>query len=172
MKHRLQNIVNPFLIALPIVFAVLFFGYLKPSFDIVVYTGNISGEGSCSTYISSDSQPFAYLYKADAYFGSELKTLRIRDLRYDINTLTLSLYGIEEADILSYDISVFGWTVLHHNSEGDQTVFRPITLTAVESNEKSIGHIHNENPENVFTVSFVKSIGIPKWIWVCYNIPT
>lgn len=158
------------LISLPLVFTLMFFGYFKPQFDLVIYTDNIKGEGTCSAYLSSTSQPFAYLYKADAYFGSELKTLRMQNLRYDVNAVRLSLYNVEEADILSYDVAVFGYTVMHHNSEGDHFVLKPMTLVATESNEASIGHILNENPESVFTVDFTKAIGIPTWVWIVYFV--
>ncbi len=168
VKHRMKNIILAFLVMLPLVFSMLFFAYLPPKFDLIVYTGNIKGEGSCSAYLGSTSQPFAYLYKADACFGSELKTLRMQDLRYDVNSVTLSLFGIEEADILAYDIAVFGYTVLHHNSEGDRIVLRPMTTEATESHEASIGHIQNDNPEDSFNVNFTKSIGIPLWVWIVY----
>ena len=168
MSQNVKKYLISFMVSLPVIFTLLFFGYMQPEFDLIIYTDNIKGEGTCSAYLSSVSQPFAYLYKADAYFGSELKTLRMQDLRYDVNAVTLSLYGIEEADILSYDVAVFGYTVLHHNSEGDKMMLRPMVTEATESNEVSIGHILNENPENVFTADFTKAIGIPTWVWTAY----
>lgn len=168
MSERKRNRFLAFMISLPLVFVLLFFGYLPPQFDVVVYTDNIKGEGSCSAYLSSTGQTFAYLYSANAYFGSELKTLRMKDLRFDINAVTLYLYGVEEADILSYDIGVFGLAVLHHNSEGDQTILRPLAEEAVSSSETPIAHIINEEHLESFEVNFVKAIGIPLWVWIVY----
>lgn len=153
---------------MPLTFILLFFGYLPPRFDVVIYTDNIKGEGTCASYLSSPNETFAYLYYADAYFGSQLKTLKMQDLRYDIDMVSLYLYDIEEADILSYDIGVFGYTVLHHNSEGDKRVLHPITKEAISSDEVPIAHIINENPQNSFEVNFTKSIGIPAWVWIVY----
>ena len=155
-------------ILFPLVFIIVFFGYLHPRFDLTVYTGNIKGEGTCTTYLSSLNQPFSYLYQADTYFGSELKTLKMQDLRYDVNEVSLYVYNIEEADILSYDITVFGLTVLHHNSEGDKILMRPAVNKAVSSTEKSIAHIVNENPQESYEIDFEKSIGIPLWVWIGY----
>ena len=168
MENKIKKRFLAFLVSTPIVFTLLFFGYLNPRFDVVFYTDNIKGEGTCSAYLGSSSQTFSYLYKADAYFGSELKTLHMKDLRYDTNRVTLYLYGVEEADILAYDIGVFGFAVLHHNSEGNYAVLRRITTEAIESNEKSIVHIINENPENSFSIDFEESIGIPAWVWTIY----
>ena len=129
-------------VVLPIVFTVMFFGYLPPKFDAIIYTDNIVGEGTCSTYLGSDDVSFAYLYEGNAYFGSELKTLRLPGIRYNCNEISLCAYGTEEADILSFDISVFGHIVTHLSSEGLTHPFqRDRVYEAVASTEEPILHM-------------------------------
>lgn len=169
MKDILRRSLS-FAAAVPFVFAVLFFGYLPPTFDAIIYTDNIVGEGVCNAFLGSETEAFAYLYEADAYFGSELKTLRMRDLRYDVNEITLYLYDVEEADILSFDIAVFGFTVLHHNRDGDKLVFRPAVSEAVASDEEPLAHIVLEDPERGIAVNFIKSAKFPAWVWIFYAI--
>lgn len=170
MTSKTKSWLLALMVMLPLVFVLMFFGYLHPQFDVVIYTDNIKGEGSCSAYLSSPNETFSYLYKAGAYFGSELKTLHMQDLRYDTHKVVLYLYGVKEAEVLSYDIGVFGFVVLHHNCDGDQIVFHPITNKAVASTEQPIAHIINEDPENSLSLNIEKSIGIPVWVWIVYFV--
>ena len=157
-------------IVLPIVFTVIFFGYLPPRFDVIVYTNNIVGEGVCSTYISSDDQSFVYLYQTNAYFGSELKTLRIPEMRYNINEVSVRIYNVKEADILSFDFSVFGHIVTHLNKDGVTHPFQKDRIyEAVVSTEEPILHMDIKNPEigDAFTIAGLEFI--PQWIWFAYS---
>ena len=153
---------------LPFVFAVLFFGLLPPRFDAVIYTDNIVGEGSCSTLISSDNESFAYLYQGNAYFGSELKTLKLKDLRYNIDEVSLYMFDVEEADILSFDISIFGITVTHLNSDGLSHPFTHTVSSAVTSSETPLAHIVFDDPEAGESLSLTGFDFIPVWFWIAY----
>lgn len=159
-------------IVLPIVFTVLFFGYLTPRFDAIIYTDNIVGEGTCTTYLSSLDESFAYLYKGDAYFGSELKTLRLTDLRYNVNEINLYVYGVEAADILSFDISVYGHIVTHLSADGlSHPFYRDRVYEAVASTERPIVHMSFEDPASGGTLELSGFDFIPLWVWVaCFAL--
>ena len=154
---------------LPFVFVVMFFGYMAPKFDAIIYTDNIAGEGTCATYLSSEDVSFAYLYKGNAYFGSELKTLRLPELRYNINELNLYIYGVEKADILSFDISVFGYIVTHLNSDGlTHPFYKDKVYDAVISSDTPIVHMEIKDPEQGGSVTLTGFDFIPQWIWFAY----
>ena len=166
---RIVKIIRFLPIILPVIFSVLFFEVLPPQFDAIIYTDNIVGEGTCNAYLSSEDVNFAYLYKGDAYFGSELKTLRLTDLRYNINEVNLNVYGIKEADILAFDISVFGYIVTHLNKEGVSHPFKRDKVNeAVISNEELIVHMAPEDPEVGASLSLSGFDFIPQWVWIAY----
>ncbi len=155
-------------IILPIVFTVMFFGYMPPKFDAIIYTDNIIGEGTCSTFLGSDEESFAYVYEGNAYFGSELKTLRLPEIRYNCNEINLRVYGAEEADILSFDISVFGHIVTHLSSEGLTHPFRRDKVyEAVASTEEPLLHMIID-PEIGTSLTLSGFDFIPIWIWIAY----
>ena len=168
MKKRIKHL--GFLpIILPIVFVVIFFGYMPPRFDAIIYTDNIEGEGTCSTYLSSGDVSFGYMYEGNAYFGSELKTLRLPGLRYNIDDVSLYVYGVDSADILAFDISVFGRIVTHVSSDGISHPFSPDTVReAVASTESPIVHMEIEDPGVGSSVSLSGFDFIPGWVWAAY----
>ncbi len=168
MKKKIRGILLAFFVTLPLVFSVIFFGYLPLRFDAVVYTDNIVGEGTCSSYLTDDQKSFAYLYEGDAYFGSELKTLRLDGLQYNVETVGLYMYGIEEADIISFDISVFGRTVAHINKDGLTHPYTVTTRTAVSSDEELLVHLAVPDGEDSISMSFPGNSVIPSWIWAAY----
>lgn len=169
MNKAKKNNVLAFITMLPLTFALVFFGFLPPRFDAVVYTNNIVGEGTCSSYLTDTSTSFSYVYKANAYFGSELKTLRIFSLPYNVESVELFIYQIEEADIISFDISMFGRTVAHLGKNGLSHPFTATTTTAVISEEEPIVHLVREENEDNLSISFPGSTLIPTYIWIIYG---
>ena len=168
MKTRRGSFLLSFIILLPFVFSVIFFGYLPLHFDAVIYTDNIVGEGTCSSYLTDLEKSFSYLYKADAYFGSELKTLKLKDLQYNVNSVKLFMYDVDEVDILSYDISVFGYTVTHLNKDGLTHPFSKTVNTAVYSKEEPIVHVDRSKDEDCLTIGFPGNSIIPFRVWIAY----
>ena len=166
MKNA-RNKILAFAIALPLAFTIIFLGYLPPHFDAVIYVDNIVGEGTCSTYILNLNKTFAHLYTADAYFGSELKTLKLKDLQYNVDEVALFMYDVEEADILSFDISVFGRTVAHLNKDGVTHPFTVTTNAAISSQEEPLAHLVIEK-DDYTGMSFPGSTLIPGWVWAAY----
>ena len=156
--------------AFPIAFSLIFFGYLHPSFDAVIRTDNIVGEGTCSSTLAGEGERFSYLYEGGAYFGSDLKTLRLRDLKYNVNAVNLTVQNIQEADIMSFDVSVFGFVVTHLDGNGVlHKIYR-------DSNEittyttKPILHISFDKVGEAGTVNFTGFRFIPRWIWGIYAV--
>ena len=155
-----------FPIVAPLVFVLFFFGLMPPRFDMIIYTSNIVGEASCSTSLSSPAESFAYLYRADAYFGSELQTLRLPGLRYDTNRVILGIYGVESAEINAVDISVFGFVVKHTNANGTEKVFIKDVRGAADSLETPFIHLTIDDPVEGRIVSFDSESFIPTWVWI------
>lgn len=157
-----------FPIVAPLVFVLFFFGLMPPRFDVIFYTSNIVGEGHCSTYLSSPNEAFAFLYQANAYFGSELQTLRLPELRYDTNKVVLKMYDVEAADVNAIDFSVFGFVVKHTNADGTTKTFRRDVRGAVRSTESTLVHLDFADPVEGRSITLDGDSFIPIWVWICY----
>lgn len=168
MNKRITTWLFALLTVLPIVFVLIFFGFLPLRFDVVIYTNNIVGEGTSSSYLTDSNTSFSYLYKGNSYFGSELKTLRLYSLPYNVESVGLYMYDVDEADFISYDISLFGRTVTHLNIDGITHPFSKTTKTAVISEELPIVHLEKKENEDSLYISFPGSTLIPKYIWIAY----
>lgn len=170
MNIRIKNWLVSLFVTLPLSFVLLFFDFLPLRFDAIVYTDNIVGEGTCSSYLTDSNTSFAYLYEGNAYFGSELKTLRLRDLRYNVTSIGLFMYDVDEADFVSYDISLFGRTVSHVSSAPMTHPFTRSVNTAVTSDEEPIVHLVRPDGEDSISISFPGSSLIPAYVWVAYGL--
>ncbi|MBE7004543.1 MAG: hypothetical protein E7425_09735 [Ruminococcaceae bacterium] len=166
MKKKIISFSTAFLISLPIVFTLIFFGYLPLRFDAIVYTDNIVGEGTCSSYLTDSQKSFSFLYEGRAYFGSELKTLRLPGLQYNVKNVSLYMYDIEEVDIISFDISLFDRTIAHMSKNGVTHPLTPTPREAVFTGEEPLAHLVTENGQ--ISVSFSGNSVIPGWIWTAY----
>ncbi len=156
-----------FPVAAPLVFVLFFFGFMPPCFDLILYTQNIVGEGTCSSYLSSPDETFAYLYKANAYFGSELQTLRLRKIRYNVSKVRLEIYDVESADIIAVDVSVFGRIVTHQTAEGSTHPFRRDVREAASLTGEPVLHLTLDDPEEGLRVALDSAGFIPVWLWSC-----
>jgi len=168
MKNKFRKWLQASLISLPVSFALIFFGFLPLRFDIYIYTNNIIGEGTCSTYLSEENTSFAYLYTGDAYFGSELKTLRLPNLPYNVKSIGLHMYDIDAVDFVSYDISMFGRNVTHVGNNGISHPFTKATENVVISTEEPIIHLENNGDLEDLSMSFPGSTLIPVGVWIAY----
>lgn len=155
-------------VTLPLTFVLLFFGLMPPHFDVVLYTRNIVGEGSCTTFLTDSQNTFSYLYEANSYFGSELKTLRIPGLPYHVESVSLYLYDVQEADVLSYDVVMFGRVVSHLNAEGLTHPFSVSKRSAVSSDESVLVHLELHEDEDFISLGVVGSDLIPSGVWIAY----
>lgn len=168
IKGHAKTILLSLFVTLPLSFVVLVLGLLSPNFDVVMHFDNIVGEGTCSSYLTDTSKTFSYLYQGDAYFGSELKTLRLVGLSYNVETVGLYMYDVESADLLSYDVVMFGRVVTH---EAKGQVTHPYTRFV--PSEESTGEevlVHLTMPEGMeqTSIGFPGSTVIPAAVWITY----
>ena len=64
----IKKYIKYFLVALPIIFSFIFLGYFHPSFDVVIRTNDIIGEGTCISTLDGNGERFSYLYEGSTYF--------------------------------------------------------------------------------------------------------
>ena len=169
MKKNAYNYIIALFITLPLAFILIFLGFFPPRFDVVVYTDNIIGEGICSSYLTDTNTSFSYLYKANAYFGSELKTLRLSPLAYNVDSICLNIYDVEEADIVSFDVDMFGRTITHVSIDGLTHPFTASTKTAVITDEKPLAHLVKTESNEGMSMTFPGNSLIPIYIWIAYG---
>lgn len=154
----------------PIVFTMIFFGYMPIQKSMVFYVDNIRGEGTVSSYLSSMNQRFAYIYGGTAYFGSELHKLSLSEMKYDTKDAYLHIYNVEEADILGYDIILFNH-VIKRVVKGEKSY--PLTKVSAEeyiSVEEPLMHVEIDDPEKGTKVLFMKAVEVPWWAWAVYFV--
>lgn len=169
MKNRIKATLSAFLITLPLVFVLVFFGYFPVQYQVVLTTDNIVGEGICTTYVCP-SQGFAAFYSIDFYFGSELKKATMGDYHYDVDHLQLITSDVSEFDITGFDSYIKGIHLAHIDPEdilpvGESLEGEKATLTSRE------GALHVEvNDPNVGATVTVSPTFIPAWFWAVYFI--
>ncbi len=152
-----------FPVAFPLVFVLLFFGYLPPRFDVVLYTDNIIGEGICSTYLSSPTS-FSPFYESAFYFGSELKQVTIQGYHYDVNPIELDISDVSQVDIQGFDLVVFGIPIGHTDMKDmiPEGTFEGMTV----SFHDDMARLTFDNPDESTSIGIDPCI--PLWFWPCY----
>lgn len=153
-------------VALVLVFTLMFFGYLRPEYDIVLYTDNIVGEGLCSTAFSAING-FAHYYQAGFYFGEELKRAQLKGYNFDASYIYLNISGVNEAEIEGFDLCVFGVKVAHYNQVGriPEGQYDGINVSVSEDGQRV--HFDFENPDEGTTIALVSHFA-PWWFWALY----
>lgn len=154
-------------VAVPIVFVLVFFGYFRVVYDIVLQVDNVKGEGICQTYICSDQGPAAF-FEVEFYFGSELKKATIKGFHYDVDSVNLVTSDVSEFDITSVDSYVHGIHLGHFDPadilpDGD-------TLKGEKgmiSSENGTLHVDVIDPAVGVTVVIGQKF-IPEWFWIIY----
>ena len=116
MKSRIKSALLAFSVTLPIVFALLFFGYFPVQYQVVLHTDNIVGEGICQTYVCPTAG-YAAFYKIQFYFGSELKKATIRSYHYDVKQIEFVTSDVSEFDITGLDSYIKGIHLGHFEPE-------------------------------------------------------
>ena len=170
-KAKLNNNIKAkllsFCIMLPVVFALIFFGYFRVHYDIVMQVDNVKGEGICQTYGSKlDGRTTAN--QTIFYFGSKLKKATIKGSYYDVDTLSLVTSDVSEFDIISIDSYVKGIHTGHFGAndilpDGETVKGSKATL----SSKNGILHVSVYDPDEGATVSITQPF-IPLWFWVIY----
>lgn len=166
-KNRYKDMFKYMGLSLPIVFVLVFFGYFRLNYDIVIHTDNIKGEGICHTYVCSKTGPAAF-YKVEFYFGSELKEATIKGFHYDVDHINLVTSDVTEFDIIEVDSYVHGIHLGHFNStdilpDGQSIEGEKGTI----SSRDGVLHVDVKDP-NVGATVVIGQAFIPAWFWVIY----
>ncbi len=156
-----------FLLSIPIVFVLVFYGYFPINFDVVLHTNNIIGEGICQTYLCP-STGFANFYSVSFYFGSELKKATIKGYHYDVESIQLIVSDVSEFEITKIDTYIKGIHLAH---------FEPIEILPegemIEGNntillsQNGVLHVTVKDPGIGSTIIISKQF-IPTWFWFSY----
>ena len=167
MKHRIQGGLIAFLVTMPLVFVLVFFGYFPLHYDIVLSTDNIVGEGICQTYVCPTSA-FAVFYRVPFYFGSELKKATIQGFHYDVDNISFVVSDVSEFDICSIDSYWRGIHLTHFDAPDLMTDGEELEgKTARLHSGDGVVHVNVFDPDIGTTVSFGKAY-IPLWFWAVY----
>ncbi len=167
MRTQLKKILLALMVTLPLVFVMVFFGYLPVHYDIRIKTDNIVGEGICTTY-GSQLDGRTMPNKTTFYFGSVLKTATIQGSYFDAGGLNMVISDVSEFDILEID-SLFRGIRLSHNDLGALVP----DGTAVEATNYKLtsrdGRLHVDviNPNEEISIEFDLPF-IPLWFWLAY----
>ena len=156
------------LITAPFVFIIVFFGYFPVKYDIVLYTDNIVGEGICETYLCPQKS-FAPFYQTACYFGSELKKATLQGYHYDVTDALLEISDVSEADIIGFDVNIFGHNVNHYDISElvDPGDYEDLIVES-NSDGKSM-HFAFSDPDVSTTIDIALPF-IPSWFWIIYFI--
>lgn len=163
---KLSNYIKSFLMVIPLVFILIFYGYLYPKFDLVFYTDSIVGDGIGTVTLCSP-QPFAPFYAVNFYFGSQLKTALIKGIHFDVRYLPMVISDIKEAELDSYDVLFHGIKIGHYEIE-DRLVpgeYDGVTVSLTDDNQRA--HLVIKDPDIGTTIGFDTHFP-PSWFWIAY----
>ena len=169
LKKRLPHLLRPVRwlpVALPLVFIILFYGFLPPRYDVILYTDNIVGEGICTTSTSAPVS-FSPFYETEFYFGSELKRATIIGYNYDVDRFILTVSGVSEAEMEGFDLRVFGITIGHYNQVGRilEGQYKGVRVSYTEDGQRV--HFDFEDPDAAITIGIISHFA-PVWFWAAY----
>lgn len=167
MKERIKKtfFLLPFIV--PVVFSLVFFGYFRMNYDIVLHTDNIKGEGICQTFLCP-YQGIAAFYRVEFYFGSELKKATIEGYHCDVDQIHFMTSEVSEFDITGVDSYLHGIHLSHLDPDdilpsGEQVNSPKATLIS----QNGALHVVVNDPNVGATVS-IKHPFIPLWFWSVY----
>lgn len=167
MKFNWRETRTAFLVTLPFVFVLVFFGYFPLHYDIVLKTDHIVGEGICQSFGSQVDGRTA-VNAVTFYFGSELKEATIQGAYYDVDTLYLVTSDVSEFDIVSVDSYIRGIHLTHTVpedilEEGETLVGEKGTMSV----QNGVLHVDVHDPDQGVTVTIGKQF-IPSWFLLLY----
>lgn len=173
---KLKTIINKdwllvFLLTFPIVFVLMFIGYLPVTFDIAI-NAKISHENGILQ--SSNRRNFAInqYHGIEWHLGNDTEniTLESSDYGFDINNLYFaSVGGIKEIKFYGFTTSVWGITTV--NTSGidlGQHTYLNGGITPSLDGEDFVLTIDDPDVESMFMITGYTFI--PFWFWVIYVI--
>ena len=167
MKTRVKDLFLTFLIAFPLVFIMVFFGYLPIRYDVVLQTDKIVGEGICQSYMCS-SGTYAGHYRVTFYFGSQLKKATIVGYHYDVDYIELVNSDVSEFEITGIDTYIKGIHLAHFDPTDILPEGEEVTGTKAKlSSRNGILHVDVFDPDLGSTIGIGQKF-IPTWFWIAY----
>lgn len=167
MQKEMKKTLIALLVALPLVFIMVFFGYFPVHYDIVIHTENIIGEGICQSY-GSQVDGHTTVNQVSFYFGSKLETATIQGFYYDVDTLYLVTSDVSAFNITGIDSYIRGIHLTHFDAsdiipEGEVVEGEKARLCSIDRTL----HVDVFDPDEGATITISKSF-IPAWFWVAY----
>ncbi len=137
MKLSFKNALVLLPAALALSFTLVFFGYLRPVFNIVLHMDAIQGEGNISIVMCAP-QPFSPYYTARAQFGNELEELELKDVLGEVRHLKMTASGFTSFEVDSYDVIWHGLKIGHYEPEQNLNIneLPGMTLSLSEDGQK------------------------------------
>ena len=86
-----------YLALLPLVFALIFLGYLRPKFDVILQVNKTIGDGTLSAYTAGNPNISQY-FSGSIEYNENRKNIGILNCLYGIDGLTIELSGISQTD--------------------------------------------------------------------------
>lgn len=167
MRFDIKKTALAFLVTLPLVFIMIFWGYFPLQYDIKLYTDNIIGEGICKSYGSRlDGRTATNM--VTFYFGSELKEATIKGAYYDVQALFLVTSDVSEFDILGIDSYIKGIHLTHTDPEDilpDGEILEG--EKGILSTQDGVLHVVVRDPDQGTTVIIYRQF-IPTWFLLLY----
>lgn len=168
MKSLWKRAFSLFPAALILSFVLLFFGYLRPEFDMVFHVDNIEGEGIAEAYVCPPLT-FSPFYKVGFYFGSELKKATVKGIHYDVKVLNITVSGASAAEFDSFDLIYKGFRLGHFEVENRFTPRDYGYMSISLSEDGDSVHFDFADPDQGTTISFNTHFA-PWWFWLCYAV--
>ena len=168
MKTRVKDLFLSYLIALPLVFVMVFFGYLPIRYDIVLQTDNIVGEGICQSFMCP-SGTYIGKYSVTFYFGSQLKKATIVGYHYDVDSIQLVNSDVTEFEITGIDTYIKGIHLNHFDPtdilpDGEEVIGTKAKL----SSRDGVLHVDVFDPDQGSTIGIGQKF-VPTWFWIVYS---
>lgn len=168
MKQAFRNNIILLPAALLLSFILLFFGYLRPEYDLWLHTENVVGEGLVTVSLSAPVC-FSPFYETQCAFGAEYEALCVPGIHYDVKSLPLVISGIESMEVESFDVYFHGLRIGHYEPEERFTADRefPGMKLSLSADGERV-RFDFDDPDAGTTVG-VNTHFPPGWFWFAYT---
>ena len=155
-------------VVLPLLFVLFFFGYFNPSYDVILHTDNVVGDGGIRVGLSAPRN-YDYNYQLYAPLNVEHETAIVKGIHYDVEAFAINFSSISEIDLLDYEVRWLGILLKHIDFKDILTPgeYGRFTLSPSQGGEGA--HLVVADPENDFTLK-VRINFVTPWMWVVYWI--
>lgn len=165
MKSK-SRFIKHFIIALPLVISLIFIGYFKPRYDVDINFANTEGEGVIYADTCGNSNIQLY-YLAQVPLNDARKTIRIKRCLYDLKYVSIAFSGIEQTDIESITIRMFGIPIRNYSAAEMMSTGEVSQGIKIHSDGTKLS-VTFENPNEYNSLIFQGHKAIPSYVWMIY----